>query len=207
MGLIGVINIGLGNVDSVGRAVRHLGYDYVFCHKPKDLDSVEKIIFPGVGSFGAAAELLKQTGFRKAIREQVLDQGKPIFGICLGMQLLADSGTEGGGGEGLGLIPGTVELHRASECDVSLPHIGWNDVNNSGGVLFENIPNEVAFYFVHSYEFLIKDQPKHVGFCNHGVDFVASIEDGHIFGTQFHPEKSQEFGLKLLDNYIKYQQC
>jgi len=207
MGMTGIINIGLGNVDSVGRAVKHIGHDYMFCHKPEDLQQADKIIFPGVGSFGAASKLLTETGFRTSIREHVLKEKKPILGICLGMQLLADSGTEGGGGEGLGLISGTVELHRGSECGVSIPHIGWNDLFNAEGILFEGIPDHTSFYFVHSYEFLLSSQPEHVGVCNHGVDFVASIENKHIFGTQFHPEKSQEFGLKLLKNFIEYKIC
>jgi glutamine amidotransferase len=207
MGITGIINIGLGNVDSVARAVKHIGYDYIFCHQPEDLLQVDKIIFPGVGSFGAASELLSESGFRSAIREHVLDRNKPILGICLGMQLLADSGTEGGGGEGLGLIPGSVELHRGADCGVSIPHIGWNDVFNTGGVLFNDIPEHTSFYFVHSYEYILKSDVEHIGLCNHGVDFVASVENGHIFGTQFHPEKSQELGLKLLKNFMEYKKC
>lgn len=204
MGMIGIINIGLGNVDSVGRAVKHIGHDYLFCHEPSDLEKVDKIIFPGVGSFGAASNLLTETGFRNAIRKHVLELNKPILGICLGMQLLAESGTEGGGGEGLGLIRGTVELHRGVKLNVSIPHIGWNDVNHNGGRLFEGIKSGAAFYFVHSFEFLLSEPiPEYVATTGHGVDFVSAVESGHIFGTQFHPEKSQEFGLKLLGNYIK----
>ncbi|NOY76032.1 MAG: imidazole glycerol phosphate synthase subunit HisH [Kiritimatiellaeota bacterium] len=207
MGMIGIINIGLGNVDSVGRAIRHLGHDYVLCHEPRELEAVEKIIFPGVGSYGAAAKLLGETGFRDSLRIEVLDNRKPILGICLGMQLLADRGEEGGGGDGLGLIHGTVELHRGADCGVSIPHIGWNDVFDSGGVLYDGIPDGSAFYFVHSYEFIPASKLQYVGICDHGIDFTASIEDGHIFGTQFHPEKSQECGLSLLDNFIKYKRC
>ncbi|UCF31664.1 MAG: imidazole glycerol phosphate synthase subunit HisH [bacterium] len=202
--LIGIVNIGLGNIDSVGRAVRYLGYEFKLCEVPGDLDSVDKIIFPGVGSFRAAVAILAETTFDEAIKDQVLKGNKPILGICLGMQLLAQHGSEDGGADGLGLIGGHVELHRGALEGVSIPHIGWNDVHHQGGELYKGIESGTCFYFVHSYELLLDSVPPYVATANHGVDFIAGFEAGHIFGVQFHPEKSQEKGLQLLRNYIEY---
>ena len=202
--IIGVIDIGLGNVDSVSRAIRYLGYDFTLCKEPGDLDLIDKIIFPGVGNFGAAASILRETSFDRAIQKQSLENKKPILGVCLGMQLLADYSEEGGGAKGLGLVKGSVRLHRGSAKGVSIPHIGRNDVNHKGGVLYEGIDSESCFYFVHSYELLLETSLPHVATAHHGVDFTASFEDGHIFGVQFHPEKSQEKGLQMLKNFIEY---
>jgi len=204
MGGIGIIDIGLGNIDSVARALGHLGYDSSLCGDPQELDNLDKIIFPGVGSFGAASKLLRTTGFKTAIREKVLKEGFPILGICLGMQLLAEHGEEGSGGDGLGLVSGEVKLHRGTNLGVSIPHIGWNDVKHAGGILFKGIPSETAFYFVHSYELIVQgSQSVRVATCDHGVEFVAAIETENVFGVQFHPEKSQEYGLALLKNFIE----
>nr|VFK27766.1 MAG: glutamine amidotransferase [Candidatus Kentron sp. MB]VFK30245.1 MAG: glutamine amidotransferase [Candidatus Kentron sp. MB]VFK75148.1 MAG: glutamine amidotransferase [Candidatus Kentron sp. MB] len=204
MGTIGIINIGLGNIDSVSRAIDFLDYKYSFCQTPADLNSVDKIIFPGVGSFGVAAGLLESTGLNEHLTFHVREKGKPILGICLGMQLFANAGAEGGG-VGLGLIQGTVEFHRGKEHGVKIPHIGWNDVSHTGGILFNNIPTREAFYFSHSYELILSEKkPEFVGYTDHGINFVSSIEDGHIFGVQFHPEKSQKHGLQLLKNFMDF---
>lgn len=202
--ITGIIDIGLGNVNSVSRAIRYLGFDFKLCKEPGDLDSVDKIILPGVGNFGAAVSILRETSFDKAIKKQSLESKKPILGICLGMQLLAEYGEEGGGAEGLDLVRGRVKLHRGGSKEVSIPHIGWNEVYHQGGVLYEGIDSSVCFYFVHSYELILEATLPHVAITNHGVDFVASFEDGHIFGVQFHPEKSQGKGLQLLKNFIEY---
>ena len=202
--ITGIIDIGLGNVDSVSRAIHYLGFDFKLCKDPGDLDSVDKIILPGVGNFGAAVSILRETSFDKAIKKQSLESKKPILGVCLGMQLLAEYGDEGGGAEGLGLVRGGVKLHRGGSKKVSIPHIGWNEVYHQGGVLYEGIDNGTCFYFVHSYELLLEATLPHVATANHGVDFTASFEDGHIFGVQFHPEKSQEDGLQLLKNFIGF---
>ena len=202
--VVGIIDIGLGNVDSVSRAILYLGFELKLCKEPDDLDSVDKIILPGVGNFGAAVSILAETRFDKAIIKHSFENKKPILGICLGMQLLAEYGEEGGRAKGLGLVRGGVKLHRCSSMEVSIPHIGWNDVYHEGGVLYRGIDNPSCFYFVHSYELLLETALPHVATATHGVNFVASIEDGHIFGVQFHPEKSQETGLQLLRNYFEY---
>ena len=205
MGLVaGIIDIGLGNVDSVSRAIRYLGFDFKVCKEPSDMDLVDKIIFPGVGNFNAAVAILKETSFDVAIKKQVLEDKKPLLGICLGMHLLAEFGEEGGGAEGLGLVKGRVKIHRGRSMGFSIPHIGWNDVHQHGGVLYEGIDKDLCFYFVHSYELILERSLPHVAIANHGVDFTASFEDGNIFGVQFHPEKSQEKGLRLLRNFIEY---
>lgn len=202
--IVGIVNLGLGNVDSVARAIRYLGFSCKLCDFPDDLESVDKVIFPGVGNFKAAVSIMRETGFDDALKKQFLVHKRPTLGICLGMQLLAEYGAEGGGSEGLCLVNGRVEMHRGSLRGVSIPHIGWNEVRHQGGVLYEGIESGACFYFVHSYEIVLQGKVAHVGVANHGVDFLASFEEGHLFGVQFHPEKSQEKGLKLLKNFVEH---
>ena len=201
---VGIIDIGLANVDSVSRAVHYLGFENKRCNSPDDFESVDKLIFPGVGNFAAATTILKTSQFDAAIKKHCIENKKPIMGICLGMQLLAEYGAEGGGSDGLGLIKGRVQLHRGAAKGITIPHIGWNDVYHQGGVLYQGIENGACFYFVHSYELILDCVVSHVAIANHGVDFVASFEYGHLFGVQFHPEKSQMMGLQMLNNFIEY---
>ena len=207
MGTVGIVDIGCGNVNSVVRAVQKKGCEVVLCESPQKLAHQERIIFPGVGSFFTASQRLHQGGWIEAVREEVLGKQKPILGICLGMQLLASEGEEGGWSQGLGLIKAKVSKHRAQKHSILLPHMGWNDVAHQGGILFDNIPSGECFYFVHSYEMVIEEVEVRQAICHYGVDFVAAFEKQHIFGTQFHPEKSQMMGLAVLDNFLRFQPC
>lgn len=201
---IGVVNIGLGNVNSVARALAKLGAEVDLVSDPAGLASTEKIVFPGVGSYGEAVAKITCSGIREAIREEVLANKKPILGICLGMQLLARQSEEG---EGLGLdfIPAEITRLKAREQGLSLPHVGWNDVSHGGMEMFRGIPEKTSFYFVHSYAM---DSPQvgcKIATCDYGGTFAAAVQQGNIWGAQFHPEKSQQAGLKLLQNFIEYQ--
>jgi len=201
--LITVIDINIGNVASVARALKHLGVEYRLSSSAEDILSAEKIIFPGVGSFSEAAKRLGELGIRDVLRSRVAKDKIPILGICLGMQLLATTGDEGAQSQGLDLIKGRVSYHRAAQCGLKLPHIGWNEVRNSGGLrVFDSIPEESCFYFVHSFEFIPGEAVK-IAVSDYGVDFAAAIQKEHIVGVQFHPEKSQKHGLRLLDNFSK----
>ncbi len=200
--MIAVIDMKLGNVHSVCNALKHLRYEHILTSDADQLRESEKLIFPGVGTFSEASNRLSQSGIRDCIRDEVLNRNKPILGICLGMQLLAEEGEEGGVSQGLGLIKAKV---AKLPCDTSthrLPHIGWNDISNHGMDLLNEIEDGSCFYFVHSYAMNLEEDCSFAS-CNYGVDFVAAVQKGHIAGTQFHPEKSREKGLKVLKNFVE----
>lgn len=186
----------------MSKALKYLGVNYQVSDKPDDIKKAEKIIFPGVGNFREAAKRMRSLGIDKVLKEMVLWKEVPILGVCLGMHLLATYGEEGGGAKGLDFIKGRVVFHRALQNNLRLPHIGWNEVDHKGIRLFDSIDNRSCFYFVHSYEF-IPDEPVEVGYTRYGHDFVSVVQKRHIIGTQFHPEKSQKLGLKLLKNFCE----
>jgi len=201
---IGVIDIGIGNVNSIGRSLEVLGANVRFIDDPRQLNSCDKLVFPGVGSFGAASAKLRENEFGAAIVDAVKECETPLMGICLGMQLLGTYGYENGGDAGLGLIQAEVNLLKSAEFDLSLPHIGWNDVMHSNNAMFRGIPQECSFYFVHSFRMPASIPDCEVAHCDYGEIFAAAVQDDMVWGTQFHPEKSQAAGLKLLKNFIEY---
>lgn len=201
---IGVIDIGIGNVNSIARSLEVVGGQVGFVENPTQLKSFDKLVFPGVGSFGAASAKLKENDFGAAIVAAVKEGEIPIMGICLGMQLLGTYGYENGGGNGLGLIQAEVNLLKAGQFDLSLPHIGWNDVTHSNNPMFRLIPQESSFYFVHSYGMPSSIPSCEVALCEYGEKFAAAVQDNLIWGTQFHPEKSQAAGLRVLKNFLEY---
>lgn len=199
---IAIINYELGNLRSVENAVRFLGYDAVIAGHPGELEVATHIILPGVGAFGEGIGFLNERGWSDQIRAQA-KSGKPFLGICLGMQLLATTGSEHGDHAGLNLIPGTVRKLEAREPETRVPHIGWNVVRPvNEKKMYAGHETEQTFYFVHSYAFEPGDSGVISGLCNHGADFAASVEQGNIWGTQYHPEKSQKAGLAVLKNFM-----
>ncbi len=146
---------------------------------------------------------MKALGLDKVLKDKVLAKKTPILGICLGMQLFATFGEEGGGAEGLNFIKARVSVHRAAKHGLVLPHIGWNDVNFNGFKVFDSIADNSCFYFVHGYELVAQEPLTAAAYSNYGVDFLSAVQKGHIIGVQFHPEKSQESGLKLLKNFCE----
>lgn len=209
---VGVINYGVGNLSSVGRALEETHATPIQIDSASDLHRVDALILPGVGSFSQCKQILDRDGWTRAIQEEVAGYGKPLLGICLGMQLLADSGEEGAteGQEtlGLGFIPGQVVSLRKLGCTARLPHVGWNSISplleNS---LLTGVPEKTDFYFVHSYGFLPKTPGTCVAVTNYGVNFAAVINHGKVWGTQFHPEKSSQAGLKVLYNFVRNDMC
>lgn len=198
---VGIINYGMGNLTSVSNAVVAAGGTAEVIHAPSDIARCSHLILPGVGAFGDAMEKLGGNGWCEEMHRHTIEQQKPFLGICLGMQLLAETGTEHGTFEGLGWIPGTVT--KLDGHGVRIPHIGWNDVElpeTSGA--FNNIESGQDFYFVHSYFVRPTDARCVTGWCHHGERFAASLQIDNIFATQFHPEKSQKNGLKILENFI-----
>ena len=206
---IGILDYGIGNLNSIQNAIRIVGGDALLVSKPNDISRVDKCILPGVGSFSASMNMLNMGGWTDAISEQVLVQKKPILGICLGMQLLAGWGTEGAVGStkiaGLNFINGRVENIGALGCRARLPHMGWN--NNVFQVehpMFFGINRDVDYYFVHSYAFTPIYQENILATVKYDVEFVSAVSKENIWGVQFHPEKSSKAGFKLLKNFIGY---
>jgi len=200
---IAIVDYEMGNVQSVQNALEHLGCEVRVSGDPVALSSADAIVLPGVGAFGEAMHNLVERKLVEPIRDAALSQGKPLLGICLGMQLLAESSTEGGYHTGLGLIPGHVRKIPVAE-EYRLPHIGWNEISiRKHAPLFHNLPDKSAFYFVHSYRFEC-NHSYISGSTDYSTEIAASVQLGNIFGVQFHPERSQRKGLKLLRNFIEY---
>jgi len=205
---VALVNYGLGNLGSVRRALEDLGADVVIAEKPAMLAGTDRIILPGVGAFKDGMARLHKDGWVDVIHREIEVHGKPLLGICLGMQMLADSGDENGPNPGLGLIPGHVRRLDKLGCDLRIPHVGWNDVNYTRGFeLFNNIPQGMDFYFVHSYAFDMVDSDWVTATTHYGVGVVAAVAKGHVFGTQFHPEKSSKAGKQILENFLSYSPC
>lgn len=206
MNRVGIVDYGMGNLMSMASAFDMLGADVSICRHPEDLGCCDRIVLPGVGAFGACMEALAREGFDEALAEQVLRQGKPFLGVCLGMQVLAKCSEEGGEHRGLGWIDAEVRRLVPADPGLRVPQIGWNDVDfPASSPLFRRIPRQADFYFVHSYHMVCADPGNVVATCDYGGKVTASVGQGNVFATQFHPEKSQTYGLQLLENFIDWQ--
>jgi glutamine amidotransferase len=197
----------MGNLWSVLSALRYLGVEPIVSGDPAVVVAADSLILPGVGSFRKAMQALQTLGLVEALSEAVLSRKSKILGICLGMQLLAERGTEDGECPGLGFIPGSIDRFTREELgSLKVPHIGFNQVRATPhSRLFKGIVSPADFYFVHSYRLLAADFPGDRGLCCYGTEFLAAYEHENIFATQFHPEKSQTNGLKLLNNFLTVQ--
>ncbi len=197
--IIGIVNYGItGNIHSVKKAIEKAGGNTLVINKPSDFDLVDKLVIPGVGSFKVAMQELENDKFICPIQEF----RKPILGICLGMQILADLGFEFGKTKGLGLIDAEV---KPILCDGKIPHMGFNRINvKTPNILLDGIENE-EFYFMHSYEMVNYTDIAALTKYN-GHNFVSAIHKGNLYGVQFHPEKSREAGIRLLSNFIKLKE-
>ena len=197
---IGIIDIGIGNIGSLKGALFSQGWNTSLVTQASELDGFSHLIIPGVGSFSEGMRRLHNAGLVEAICNHA-SCGKPLLGICLGMQLLASIGNEGGTTEGLGLISGDVRFLEVG-AGYRLPHVGWNTLHaTQKHPLLKGIRADVDFYFVHSYSFHEEDNDDVAGTTKHGVKFASFIASKNIAGVQFHPEKSQRNGLRLLDNF------
>lgn len=217
---IAIIDYGMGNICSVQKACAFLGYEGELIDKPEKLMTASKAILPGVGAFGDAMAMLEQRGFTAAIKDYAA-QGRPLLGICLGMQLMFAGSTEGLEAEvpaaapasmavespplhkGLGFFSGIIRRFPANLA-VKVPHIGWNLVEcQPGSALFAGLPPKFSAYFVHSYFAGDTQAPYAAGLCRHGLDFVAAVEKDNLWAAQFHPEKSGDLGIRLLSNFLR----
>lgn len=205
---VGVIDYGVGNLGSVLRALEELRVTPVLVNRVTDMHATDRLILPGVGNFGDCASLLQVGGWIEALRQEVIEHARPLLGICVGMQLLAEVGTEGVedgcGTLGLGLIPGRVVHLRVLGCELRVPHVGWNGINFHRSVdpLFMGIPDGTDFYFVHSYSLVPHDTVDILATANYGVPVTAAVRRGNVWGVQFHPEKSSRAGFKVLENFV-----
>ncbi len=198
--MIAIIDYGMGNLGSVKNALLKLGYEAMITSAPEVILQAEKVILPGVGAFADAIGNIRSLGIDQVIRE-VVRQEKPFLGICLGMQLLFTESDENGVHKGLDIIPGRVEKFYLPG-KFKVPQIGWNSIAiNPASKLLAGIPNGSYFYFVHSYYVVPADEAVAAARTEYGVNFVSALEQGRIFATQFHPEKSSELGLKILRNF------
>lgn len=201
--MIGVINYGLGNIASVSHTVDYLGYDYDICLTPFGIHKYDRIILPGVGSFSSAMSILKRDGWVSAI-EDFAASSKPLLGICLGMQLLFDIGNEPFVTPGLSLIPGNVQIMNVPD-DLCLPHVGWNSLEfHRSHPILQGLNSNVDVYFVHSYCCNPSDRSCVLASTSYGQLIPAIVVSKNIVGMQFHPEKSQPSGLRLLQNFFEW---
>ena len=210
---VGVIDYGVGNLGSVVRALEVLRVTPLLVDRPTDMHAADRLILPGVGNFADCFGMLEVGQWITALKEEVLGYDRPLLGVCLGMQLLADSSTEGSvGGEsvlGLGFVPGKVQHLGVLGCQLRVPHVGWNAVTSAQAQdhLFHEIPPETDFYFVHSYAFVAQDASDVIATAHYGSTITAAVRRGHVWGTQFHPEKSSKAGFKVLKNFIEGPLC
>lgn len=204
--MISIIDYKMGNLRSVQNALSFLGMQSKIVTSKIEILGSQKVILPGVGSFKHAMQNIRDLNLYEAIREVALGKKIPLLGICLGMQLLADAGEEDGYAEGLGLIAGKVCKLSVTNSSLKIPHVGFNSVyHKAGSDLFKKLEDPTDFYFVHSYHFVVNEEEHISSYTVHGKRFVASVQNGNVFGTQFHPEKSQSNGLKLLKNFIEWK--
>lgn len=201
--MVAIINYGLGNLGSIANMLKTIGEKCIITADQEEIERADKIILPGVGAFDAGMEQLNKSGLVESIKKQVLDDKKPILGICLGMQLLG-RGSEEGRLPGLNFIPFDNVRFQVSEMGLKVPHMGWDIVNmKQKNALVENLEGIQRYYFVHSYHAKCDLEENVLMTCDYGYEFAASIVKENIYGVQFHPEKSHDFGMALLNNFVK----
>ncbi|MDO8427408.1 MAG: imidazole glycerol phosphate synthase subunit HisH [Deltaproteobacteria bacterium] len=199
MNMIAVIDYDMGNLRSVTKALEKVGAKAAVTRDPKVINGASHIVLPGVGAFKDCMRNLNDYGLIEPILKSI-EAGKPFLGICLGLQLLFEESTEFGLYRGLGVIKGNVV--RFPESDLKVPHMGWNNVKaHKGSALLKGLPESPFFYFVHSYYAVPEDKGVNLTTTDYGIEFTSSIEKDNIMACQFHPEKSQKAGLKVLKNF------
>ncbi|GIK83860.1 MAG: imidazole glycerol phosphate synthase subunit HisH 1 [Patescibacteria group bacterium] len=197
-----ILDYGSGNVRSVFNIVSLIEKQVVISNEPKDIIDATHLILPGVGAFGSSMKKIQKNIPLELLKTAVFNQKKPFLGICVGMQVLADTGHEFGIHKGLGWIPGVVKV--LSVDSLPLPHVGWNNIEVvKESVLTKHLPQNSDFYFVHSFCFEPKNEEVVVAHTNYGTDFCSILQKDNIYGVQFHPEKSQQTGKILLENFLR----
>jgi len=197
-----IIDYGMGNTASVKKAFNKLGAETLISADPKEIHLATHIVLPGVGAFPDGIRNLKEGGLAETLNKKILEEKIPFLGICLGMQLIAEKSFEFGAHDGLGWIKGDVRKLEVN--GLRLPHVGWDNIEVSPDEqMFQGI-TDFNFYFVHSYHLICGEKNVVTSVCQYGEKFLASLRKDNIWATQFHPEKSQTSGLRLLENFLKY---
>jgi len=197
---VAIINYGMGNVASVEKAIKVLGFEVIITREHEEISAADVIILPGVGAFAQGMDNLKKFGLIEILNREVIQNKKPFLGICLGMQLIAAKGYEPIETPGLGWIDG--EVVRIVEPDKSIPHLGWNEITVRNHPFMQEF-DQKDFYFIHSFHVKAVNSNDIAATVNYGNDYAAVIQKGNIFATQFHPEKSQTFGLALIKRFFE----
>ncbi len=200
MNMIAIVDYGMGNLRSVQKALEKVGAEARITNKSFEIKQADKVVLPGVGAMAPAMDKLRQLGLTETIRE-VTTAGKPFLGICLGLQLLFEKSTEGGEVEGLGILKGTVDRFTQGK----VPHMGWNQIKiqPAGAAMYQGVNDRADVYFCHSYYVVHKDQKITASITEYGVPYASSVVAKNIWGVQFHPEKSQSVGLRILKNFAE----
>ena len=201
--MVGIINYGLGNLGSIQNMLKVIGENSIISADIKALNTCDRYILPGVGAFDAGMTRLQESGLVDFIKNKVLEEKAPILGICLGMQLLGRKSEEGSL-PGLGLIPFDNIRFRLEDSNLRVPHMGWDIVEfKQSNPLLKNLQGTQRYYFVHSYHALCDSKDNILMTCDYGYEFAAAVVKDNIMGVQFHPEKSHDFGMALLNNFVK----
>ncbi|MBS0172926.1 MAG: imidazole glycerol phosphate synthase subunit HisH [Nitrospira sp.] len=203
--MIHIVDYGLGNIQAFVTMYKRLGVETVRARSGDDLRGASKLILPGVGAFDHAMELLDRSGMRQPLEQLVRQDAVPVLGICVGMQILAESSEEGVGA-GLGWVKGCVRSFAGNPASAGLPmpHMGWNDVlPSASSPLFKGLEDDARFYFLHSYYFECADVENAAALADYGFQFDCAVQNGNVFGVQFHPEKSHHWGAALLKNFAE----
>lgn len=201
--MIAIVDYGLGNIKAFANVYKNLDVPFVIASKVDDLRKATRIVLPGVGAFDRAMQLLEKSGMGAALDELVLHRRVPVLGICVGMQMLAQSSEEGKL-PGLGWISGVVKKFQAPSGTkkMLLPHMGWNSIYpKNGSVLLRDLGESPQFYFLHSYYFHCREDGHSIAETDYGIRFSSAINSGNVYGVQFHPEKSHRDGIRLLKNF------
>jgi glutamine amidotransferase len=200
---ISIVDYGVGNIASVSNALAHVGVEAGIVSNPAELRDCGHVLLPGVGAFGPASDRLRAAGLVDALVEHATVRGRPLLGICLGMQLLMDRSSEAGDHRGLGLVAGSVEPLSGISAGLVVPHVGWNEVDFVRESPLADRGTRASFYFVHGYYCKAADPAHVVGEVHYGSPFPAVIAAGNVVGCQFHPEKSQRHGLAILERFSR----
>ncbi|MDG2003437.1 MAG: imidazole glycerol phosphate synthase subunit HisH [Novosphingobium sp.] len=203
---IAIIDYGMGNVRSMMNALEFCGEEVVITDDLREMEKADRLVLPGVGAFGDAMKAIRAKGLQDPLTEFALADHKPILGVCLGMQLFAKHSMEHGGDEGLGWLDAEI-MPLKVEAPAKVPHVGWNGVHFAEeDWLFDGIPaGQTDYYFVHSFHMVCTDETDRIATCNHGGTVTAAVRRGNLVATQFHPEKSQDNGIQLLQNWVGHE--
>lgn len=202
--MIAIIDYGAGNLQSVKKALDFIGAESVITDNPEVINACDKILLPGVGSFGDAMNSMTEKGLVETVKQNALS-GKPFLGICLGLQLLFEESEESPGVKGLGIFKGKIKKFP-SDMRLKIPHIGWNSLSiKQNDTIFKGIPENSYVYFVHSYYLHAEDETDIATVTNYGINFHSAVGKDNIFATQFHPEKSGDVGLQILKNFASME--